>query len=212
MYNYNIRSILVLFSLLFFLSQPYAQIGDTYPLGTCLVSGEKIGTMGEAIIYNHQGRELRFCCEGCIPKFKKSSSEYLAKLDAIIIAEQLPFYPLDTCLISHEKLGSMGEAINYVYNNRLIRFCCKGCIRDFLKEPAKYLAELNKAVVLKQKAKYPLDRCLVSRGKLGEMGEPFEFVYGNRLIRFCCKDCLPKFQKQPALYLSYLKKAYDRKK
>ena len=52
-----------------------------YPLDTCLVSGEKIGSMGDPIIINHEGREIKFCCDSCVPKFKKDPAKYLAKLD-----------------------------------------------------------------------------------------------------------------------------------
>lgn len=54
---------------------------DTYPLDTCVVSGEKLGGMGEAVKYDHNGREVRFCCKGCIDKFKADPDKYLKKLD-----------------------------------------------------------------------------------------------------------------------------------
>ena len=52
-----------------------------YPLDTCLVSGEKIGSMGEPIVINHEGQEIKFCCDSCIPKFKKDPAKYLSKLE-----------------------------------------------------------------------------------------------------------------------------------
>ena len=52
---------------------------------------------------------------------------------------------------------------------------------------------------------YPLDTCLVSGEKLGEMGKPFEIVHEGQQIKFCCKNCAPKFAKDPAKYLSKLK-------
>jgi YHS domain-containing protein len=52
-----------------------------YPLETCLVSGEKLGSMGDAIVMNHEGQEIKFCCDSCIPKFKKDPSKYLSKLE-----------------------------------------------------------------------------------------------------------------------------------
>ncbi len=39
----------------------------------------------------------------------------------------------------------MGEAVNYVYKGRLVRFCCSHCKADFNKDPAKYLAMIDKA-------------------------------------------------------------------
>ncbi len=65
--------------------------------------------------------------------------------EANVIQQQLPAYPLQTCVVSGEKLGGMGEAVNYVYKGRLVRFCCKGCVKDFEKDPAKYLKILDEA-------------------------------------------------------------------
>lgn len=52
-----------------------------YPLTTCVVSGEKLGSMGEPVVIHTQGREVRLCCEHCLPKFEKSPGEFLRKLD-----------------------------------------------------------------------------------------------------------------------------------
>lgn len=52
-----------------------------YPLDTCLVSGEKLGSMGEPIVIIHEGQEIRFCCDACVPKFKKDPAKYLSKLN-----------------------------------------------------------------------------------------------------------------------------------
>ena len=48
---------------------------------------------------------------------------------------------------------------------------------------------------------YPLETCIVSDEKLGEMGKPVVFVYQGQEIKFCCKSCRPKFDKDPAKYL-----------
>ena len=55
--------------------------GQSYPLDTCVVSGEKLGEMGEPHIYTHEGREVRLCCKGCLKDFKKDPAKYLKKLD-----------------------------------------------------------------------------------------------------------------------------------
>ena len=51
-----------------------------YPLDTCIVSGSKLGAMGEPVILIHQGREIKFCCSGCLPAFKADPDTYLRKL------------------------------------------------------------------------------------------------------------------------------------
>jgi YHS domain-containing protein len=52
-----------------------------YPLDTCVVSGEKLGSMGEPYVITHEGTEVRFCCDSCLPEFKKDPDKYLAKLE-----------------------------------------------------------------------------------------------------------------------------------
>lgn len=51
-------------------------------------------------------------------------------------------YPLDVCLVSGEKLGSMGEPVLKVVDGQEVKFCCKDCITDFDKEPTKFLTKL----------------------------------------------------------------------
>ena len=51
----------------------------------------------------------------------------------------------------------------------------------------------------------PAEKCIVSGEPLGEMGTPFEYVYQGKTLKFCCKSCVPKFEKEPEKYLSKLK-------
>lgn len=51
-------------------------------------------------------------------------------------------YPLKTCIISGEKLGSMGKPPVLVVDGQEVKFCCKNCIKDFNKDPKKYLKEI----------------------------------------------------------------------
>ena len=51
-------------------------------------------------------------------------------------------YPLDVCIVSDEKLGSMGDPVVQVVNGQEVKFCCKSCVPDFEKDQAKFLAKL----------------------------------------------------------------------
>ncbi len=67
-----------------------------------------------------------------------------------MIAKTRPNYPLKTCIVSDEKLGDMGEAFGYVHReagkpDRVVFFCCDGCVDDFKADPAKYLKKLDAA-------------------------------------------------------------------
>jgi YHS domain-containing protein len=53
---------------------------DAYPLTTCVVSGEELGTMGKPVEIVHEGTTVKFCCKSCIPDFEKEPAKYLAKL------------------------------------------------------------------------------------------------------------------------------------
>ena len=51
-----------------------------YPLDVCIVSGEKLGSMGAPVVYVHEGQEIKFCCKPCVKKFDANPAKYLAKL------------------------------------------------------------------------------------------------------------------------------------
>jgi len=51
-----------------------------YPLQVCIVSDEKLGSMGEPVVIEHEGQQVKFCCDHCIPKFKEDPEKYLSKL------------------------------------------------------------------------------------------------------------------------------------
>ncbi len=176
-------------------------LGDAYVLATCPVSGLTLGEMGPPIVMMHEGREVRFCSNACIGKFEADPAGYFAKIDAQLIKQQRATYPMTTCPVSREALGSMGEPVDYVYNNRLVRFCCNGCVRGFKKDPAPVLAVLDEAIMAEQLPDYPLDTCPISGQKLGAMGEPVDYIVANRLVRFCCNGCVSVFYKEPAPHL-----------
>ena len=52
-------------------------------------------------------------------------------------------YPLDVCIVSDEKLGSMGDIVTHVHEGQEVKFCCAGCFEEFKLEPAKFLAKLT---------------------------------------------------------------------
>jgi hypothetical protein len=69
----------------------------------------------------------------------------LAGLAADKQTEKPKPYPLKTCIVTDEKLGEMGDAYVFVHEGREIKLCCKSCLKDFKKDPAKYIKKLEKA-------------------------------------------------------------------
>ena len=51
--------------------------------------------------------------------------------------------PLNTCVVSGEVLGSMGQPIIIHHEGVEVRLCCKGCVKKFNADPAKYLEKLS---------------------------------------------------------------------
>ncbi|MFT5470770.1 MAG: hypothetical protein ACI8UO_005901 [Verrucomicrobiales bacterium] len=52
-------------------------------------------------------------------------------------------YPLKTCVVSGEELGSMGEPVIVKHGEVTVKLCCKSCIDDFNAEPEKFVAKLK---------------------------------------------------------------------
>jgi len=53
---------------------------DTYPLTTCVVSGEKLGSMGDPYVIQHQGTTVKFCCKSCLKDFNKEPEKYISMI------------------------------------------------------------------------------------------------------------------------------------
>jgi YHS domain-containing protein len=184
-----------------------------YMFNTCAVSGEELGSMGDPIVKTYEGREVKFCCKMCVPRFEKDLKASLAKLDQKIIDSQLPFYPMTTCVVSDEAFGGdMGDPINVVHRNRLVRLCCKMCKGDFKEDPQAYITKLDAAVVAQQSEHYPLSSCPISGEALGSMGDAINVVYAGRLVKFCCAMCTPKFEADPMPIIEKIDAAWESSK
>ncbi|MCB9851661.1 MAG: hypothetical protein H6819_01090 [Phycisphaerales bacterium] len=118
-----------------------------YPLDTCIVTHEPLKRKGKDTAYEYvfKNRLYRLCCKDCARKIEKDPARYSAELDAAVRSAQGKNYPLTTCPVTGEELGSMGEPVERIVANRLIRFCCSGCFKKFDAEPAKYIAKVDAA-------------------------------------------------------------------
>lgn len=54
-------------------------------------------------------------------------------------------YPLKTCVVSGEELGSMGKPFVVTHEGTAVKLCCSGCEKDFMKDPAKYVKMVKDA-------------------------------------------------------------------
>lgn len=52
-------------------------------------------------------------------------------------------YPLKTCVVSGDVIGGdMGKPVKLTYKGQEMIFCCKDCVKDFNKDPDKYIKKL----------------------------------------------------------------------
>ncbi|MGE4158354.1 MAG: hypothetical protein AB7F75_04580 [Planctomycetota bacterium] len=137
----------------------------------CPVSGHKLGSMGEPVTVRHNSADIQLCCLGCVLKLPKESGiRHLLRrwFGAFLVtgtglttlplqaspearpeitqeAQEQDEYPLETCVVSGLKLGSMGDTVILKYKGVEVRFCCSGCPKAFLKDPEPYLRKIKDA-------------------------------------------------------------------
>lgn len=59
--------------------------------------------------------------------------------------EKAKAYPLDKCVVTDEKLGGHGTPYVFTHEGREVKLCCKGCLKDFKKDTAKYVKKIEAA-------------------------------------------------------------------
>jgi len=170
----------------------------TYPLTTCVVGGDPLDDSAVNLV--HEGRLVRLCCNDCKQTFAAEPAKYLMQIDAAVVREQLPTYPLERCVLKGEPLDA--KAVNVVVGTRLVRVCCKNCERVVRGDPTKALAALDEAYVRALLPKYALKTCLVKGEPLGPDAQ--NLIYGNELVRLCCKSCKTEFAQTPKLFVDKL--------
>lgn len=128
-----------------------------YPVTEDIVTGEPLGAKGAPVQHFHGNRLVMLNSEESVEKFKAEPKKYLDKLDAAAIEMQNPMYPMEVCVVSGQKLGSMGDPVEKVYGNRLVKFCCAGCIGKFEQNPAKFFKKLDEAKAEPAAMKHKMD-------------------------------------------------------
>lgn len=114
-------------------------------------------------------------------------------------------YTLNTCPVSGEILGGMGDPIIMVLDGREVRFCCAGCPGRFTSSPDSYWGAVDERMIADQMKRYPLDTDVVSGKPLASSA--IDVIVNNRLVRFADKDSRATFDKDPATYLAKLDEA-----
>lgn len=180
---------------------------DPYPLTKCVVLDAALEEDTE--ILDFDGREIRVCCEECTVDFRGAFDTWIARVDERIADQQKSWYPMETCLVDGESLEERG-AIEFVFFNRLFLLCSDACCDAVRKEPEKYFGLLNKAVIEKQSAGYPIEESVVSGKPLGEGA--IDYVVGNQLVRLAGEEEIDGFDEKAATYLARLRRLTKKKR
>lgn len=114
-----------------------------YPEGECVVDRMPLpDDQDTAVNFVYGNLLVRLRSQDCKERFDENPEAYLSELESRVIAQQLPDYPLEVCVVSGDKLsGKDVEPVNYVVGHRLIRFCTsceKYCSPRVRENPARY--------------------------------------------------------------------------
>lgn len=152
--------------------------------------------MGESVDFNVKTMTddgpVYFCCEMCIPKFKKDPAKYAEK----VTAQRAALEKLDRVQVSCPVDGkSVDGKLTADVNGHKIAFCSKECQVKYAEHPGAFKAKLADSYTYQT-------RCPIS----GEQIQPnvFTDLSTGQRIYFCCASCGDKLLKDPAKYASKL--------
>jgi YHS domain-containing protein len=100
------------------------------PCGCSLV---RLGiSKDKSIVYDYDGKDYHFCCDGCAKIFANSPKKYLQEIKNKVVCP--------TCL--GEK--SIKHTINLSLNGKNYHFCrCPHCISEFNKNPDYFIKRIS---------------------------------------------------------------------
>ena len=104
------------------------------------------GDVDPKVTIQHDGKTIGFCCAGCDEEFKKDPAKYMAVIakeqkDAKKGEKEEPKLNAK-CPVTDDDAD---KTITKEYKGRTIAFCCEDCVKDFEKNPKKYVEKLEKA-------------------------------------------------------------------
>lgn len=116
-----------------------------YPLTTCVVSDAKLGDTAVDHVYGT--KLVRLANADAVAAFEKDPKTFMAKVDKGWIESQRPGYATKSCVVSGEAIEGNADMtpFDYLHGTKLIRLCCRSCVRSFQKDPETYLKKLAAA-------------------------------------------------------------------
>jgi YHS domain-containing protein len=125
-----------------------------------------------------------------------------------------------TCPVTDEKVDP--DVATTTYKGKTIGFCCPDCIKDFNKDPAKYMKKVEAEEAKNKKAdkdkkdakkgeqpaadssKAVNKFCAVEKENAVDPTVATT-TYKGKTIGFCCEDCIKKFDRDPDAFMASLK-------
>ena len=103
-------------------------------LAACAAAALTLANVATADVSNTASSSMPSCCGRIAPApVAETSTNAVPDL-------------LKTCPVSGEKLGGdMGKPYVFAYKGQEVKLCCKGCKKDFDKNPEKYLKLIRAA-------------------------------------------------------------------
>lgn len=160
------------------------------PQPLCPISGKPVDF---AVSIMAEDGPVYFCCPSCIKTFAAEPKKYSEK-----VAEQrkalsaMPKVQV-TCPVSGKPID---KKVFIEKDGKKTYFCCKECPPLYEKDPAKYAVKLAGSYTYQTK-------CPVTDEEINPTA--FLAIEGGPKVYFCCKDCIAKFQKEPAEYCRKMK-------
>ena len=122
----------------------------------CAVDGEdpvdpKVKTV------EYKGKTIGFCCAGCDKEFEKDPAKFMAVIEKDLAADKKDDAKKGEkkeaelnakCPVSGDDVD---KEITETYKGRTIAFCCKDCVKDFKKDPDKFVKKLDEEAAAKKK-------------------------------------------------------------
>jgi YHS domain-containing protein len=126
----------------------------------CPVEGGEVD--GDTTV-QYKGKTIGFCCAGCDKEFEKEPAKFMAIIDKELAAEKKG----DAAKKDDAKKGEKKEAelnakcpvtgddvdkeLTETHKGRKIAFCCNDCVKDFKKDPDKFVKKLDEEKAAKDK-------------------------------------------------------------
>lgn len=174
--------------------------GDAYYLSVCAWCGGMLGGKGDTLDRAYDARDARFCSPECAAAFDREPDSGFARVDALMIADQGPRYPLKTSVVSGRPLPE--RPVEFIRGNRLFRVADDRERALVERDPGPHLRALDRAVIEAQRPTYGMpDKCPV-QGDILASDTPIDIVIANRMVRVCCIRCAGVVRNRPSQFLS----------